>query len=261
MILLAVLFGTVEKAHACDVCNIFEYKPLNTNNYIALFYHYRKFNGYNDLQHPNRFFRKRSEQLHELDGSNLFFEKRHQDYERYQTFALRFNYQLFDKWNVLLIVPYETIEAYYSTVWDVMEPVSDTTMRVSGLGDVITAFDRTISFKTDQRRHIIRPGLVIKWASGRTNYKDPSGILFDPELQAGSGSSDIIFRLNYLNIALQNGFGYAAAVNYKLNTIGAKNYRFGNSWNAQFDLKHVFQLREKQINYIPKVGRYAQGQK
>ncbi len=259
LLIIFFILSSGSACKACDVCNIFEYKPLNANNYIGLFYHYRKFNGYNDLQQSNSFFSSRSPKMHELDGSNLFFEKKKQDYERYQTFALRVNYQVFDKWNLMVIAPFETIEAYYNKVWDVMEPVSDTTMQLSGFGDMITAIDRSFVFKTETRTHIFRPGLAIKWATGSTAHKDADGVLFDPELQTGTGSNDLILRLNYLNVALRSGFGYAAAANYKWNTEGAQKYRFGNSWNGQLNVMYVFQNIETQMNYIPKFGFYAEG--
>ncbi len=260
LVISLLAFGVFKpKVQACDVCNIFEYRPLNTNNYIGLFYHYRKFNGYNDLNQSNSFFGSRGPQMHELDGSNLFFEKRKQDYERYQTLAVRFNYRLFDHWNLLVIAPYETVEVHYSRVWSVIEPVSDTTMQLSGLGDITTAIDRVFTFTSGNRKHIVRPGIAFKWATGNAYRRDENGVLYDPEIQTGSGSNDFMVRLNYLNLATQQGLGYAVAANYKWNSVGAQDYKFGNSWNAQFNLMHVFQNTKNKTNYIPKLGLYAEG--
>lgn len=255
---IAVLLLIVSDLYACDVCNIFEYKPFNTNNYFGVFYHYRKFNGYNDLNQPNSFFSGKSNQFHELDGSNLFFEKKNRDYEKYQTIALRFNYRVFDHWNLLIVAPYETVEVYYDRVWDFTAPVSDTTMRLSGFGDVITAIDRSFSITHNRRKHNIRPGVAIKWATGKTDHVNEQGVLFDPELQTGTGSTDFIFRLNYLNMALKSGVGYSLSANYKWAGKGAQNYQFGDSWNAQMNLFYVFQKLEKQMNYIPKLGIYSE---
>ncbi|SMG40576.1 hypothetical protein SAMN05661096_02771 [Marivirga sericea] len=252
IILLVVLTSLQSKLLACDVCNIFEFKTVDQKNYIGVFYHYMSFNGYDHLNQPHQLFSK-SPQMHELDGSNLFFEKKQQDFEKYSTFALRANINLFKNFRLNVLLPYEHTVVYYNKVWSTLDPVSDTTMLLSGLGDAIVGIDKNIRFKTDQFTHYLIPGLSLKLPTGITNIKDNADEVFDPEIQPGTGSLDVLLKLNY---TLTNGkWGVFSATNYKINSTH-NGYRFANSFNFQSDIFLILGNPKKQ--FIPQAGLYLE---
>lgn len=252
LILLLILVGIQTRLLACDVCNIFEFKTVDQKNYIGVFYHYMSFNGYSHLNQEHRMF-SRSPQMHELDGSNLFFEKKQQDFEKYSTFALRANLNLFKNFRLNVLLPYERTVVYYNKVWSTVDPVSDTTMTLSGLGDAIVGIDKNIRFTTDQFTHYLIPGLSLKLPTGITNIKDRAGEVFDPEIQPGTGTLDLLLRLNH---TMTNGkWGLFSASSYKINNTH-NNYRFANSFNFQSDVFLVLGNPKKQ--FIPQAGFYME---
>jgi len=237
---------------ACDVCNIFEFKTVDQKNYIGMFYHYMSFNGYDHLNQSHKLFSK-SPQMHELDGSNLFFEKKQQDFEKYSTFALRANISLFRNFRLNLLLPYERTVVYYNKVWSTLDPVSDTTMALSGLGDAIVGIDKNIRFKTNQFTHYLIPGLSLKLPTGETSIKDHNGDKFDPEIQPGTGSIDVLMKLNH---TMTNGkWGIFSAANYKINS-PHDGYRFANSFNFQSDIFLI--LGNPKNQFIPQTGFYME---
>lgn len=240
---------------ACDVCNIYEYRPYKIQNYIGVFYHMRKFNGYDHLDQSHRFFGNGGLQMHELEGSGLFFEKKKQDFEVYQTFAIRGNFKLWKNLQMQVIVPYEHIQVYYNKVWSVMDPVADTTLALQGWGDLITAFDWTFTHQGSNKKHIIRPGFAVKWPTGAYQKTDQNGDLFDPEIQPGTASIDLMLRLNYLQL-YQNGFGQSVSLNYKWNGPTQQDYQFANSFNGQLDWFYV--IDNKKSSWVPKLGFYLE---
>lgn len=252
IILIAILVSFQSKLLACDVCNIFEFKTVDQKNYIGVFYHYMSFNGYDHLNQPHQLFSK-SPQMHELDGSNLFFEKKQQDFEKYSTFALRANFNLFKNFRLNVLLPYEHTVVYYNKVWSTLDPVSDTTMSLSGLGDAIVGIDKNIRFKTDKFTHYLIPGLSLKLPTGETSMKDNSGETFDPEIQPGTGTLDVLLRLNH---TMTNGkWGVFSATNYKINSTH-NGYRFANSFNFQSDVFLILGNPKKQL--IPQAGFYME---
>lgn len=252
IILILILISFQIKALACDVCNIFEFKTVDQRNFVGFFYHYMSFNGYDHLNQSHKIF-PNSPQMHELDGSNLFFEKKQQDYEKYSTFALRANIGLFKNYRLNLLLPYEHTVVYYNKVWDILNPVSDTTMTLSGVGDAIVGIDKNIRLKTDKFTHYLIPGLSLKIPTGITNVRDIQGNKFDPEIQPGTGSLDLLMRLNY---TITNGkWGIFSATNYKINN-GHNGYRFANSFNLQSDIFLI--LGNPKLQFIPQAGFYME---
>lgn len=253
---MGIFMGYTTVSKACDVCNIYEYKPYNSSgNYVGLFYHYKKFNGYKHMDQSHNFFNS-DPNMHDFEGSGIFLERKQQDFEIYQTTAARFNINVGGKVNVLFIMPYEFAHVYNETVWSVIEPVKDTTMILQGPGDLISAVDYTFNFNKNDKSHIIRPGIAVKWPTGTFRKTTSKGDLFDPEIQPGSGSIDLIFRLNYLNMA-SSGFGHMYSVNYKWNGPSQQDYIFSNSFNAQIDLFYQFDLMLEKF-LIPKFGIYME---
>lgn len=256
LLLTSVILCLPQNTYACDVCNIYEYKPYNTSgNYIGFFYHLRKFNGYKHLDQSHNFF-GRDPKMHDFEGSGVFLEREQQDYEIYQTVAARMNLRLGNKVNLLLIMPYEFIKIHNETVWSYVDPVNDTTMVLQGQGDLITALDYSINFGKEGNKHTLRPGIAVKWPTGVYNKKNAEGRSFDPEIQPGTGSIDFIFRLNYLKLA-KSGFGQMASLNYKVNGPTQQSYKFANSINGQVDLFYQFDLMLERF-LVPKIGIYAE---
>ena len=91
-------------------------------------------------------------------------------------------------------------------LWSTLDPVSDTTMSLSGLGDAFVGIDKNIRFTTDQFTHYLIPGLSLKLPTGITNIKDNAGEVFDPEIQPGTGTLDLLFEIKSYHDKWQVGF-------------------------------------------------------
>ncbi len=255
ILLVFTLIGTT--ALACDVCNIFEYANRSNKSYIGIFTRYRVFNGYKHLDENHQFFVD-SKSLdnarisHEPDG--ILVEKSKYDYERYLTTEFRANINLKNKWNITILCPFSKNEVYYKNVFSMTRPVTDSTIIVKGIGDVILAADYIKTIENTKFKHYIKPGLAVKLPSGSFNKRINNQTLM-PDIQLGTGSVDFIFRLNYTLTYASSGLD--VSTNYKLNTKNKNDVLFGNSINLNTNLFYVFEINEK-WRIIPKSGIYLE---
>jgi hypothetical protein len=97
-------------------------------------------------------------------------------------------------------------------------------LRTEGNGDALFGTRYTLLGSPRQRLHA---GLGIQIPIGRSRIVDPhDGSLFDPMLQPGSGSWDLLGALTYGT--LRGGFDWTASASYQVTTANGLEYRFGN---------------------------------
>ncbi len=259
--LLPLIFFFVfhsQKSLACDGCNFFDYASINNRTNIALVYSYRHFQGYEALskssdirigQNMNPF----AKVMHEPEETGISAEKTSNDYEFYTTLQIRGSYNINEKWLIGLILPYEKNEVYYERVFDdnIIRPVFDSIISISGFGDPIILLDRLFIINKKQIKHTIRPGFGLKLPFGNV-FKSES---YDPVLLPGSGSIDIIFRINYQLI--YNNLGMNLLQNYRYNNKGVNDYINGNALNLSIEPFYIIKLNEM-VSVIPHTGVYQE---
>lgn len=179
---------------------------------------------------------------------------------RYTTLGL--DYTPSANWNFKLLVPYiDRSHTTYGTATNPLTPDLISGANVTGLGDIkfITSFQgllptHNLGFQLGVKLPTGNYGgpstdgssaighKPIAFSSG-PNAQNPSpGNLLDTSLQAGTGSTDLIFGAYYYQAVSQNFDAFVsgqfqAAIMEKLNQAGA-NYRPGNLATVSFGLRY-----------------------
>lgn len=260
IILLTIPILHTINAFACDVCNVYEYANRTNKSYVGVFYRNRIFNGYAVMGQKHEYFinsqsSKSARTAHEPEGYGLMVDRSKFDYERYQTIELRANYVFRKKWNLTIFAPYVINEIHYQRVYQSPQPIKDTTMRISGLGDMIIGGEYVMRKEGDLFKHYVKPGLAVKLPTAPYAQQIQENIMLPQELQRGSGSWDIILRGNY-TITFKNNLGLENSASYKFTTASPKGYKFGNRVNFMTNLFYVFTPKQGIVRFIPKVGIY-----
>jgi len=247
-------------ATACDVCHLFEYNNRQLRNYVALFYQYRVFNGYQQLQMPASFTApgtaRNQRTLHEPENNGFFVNKHRYDFETYQTLELRGHFMLGQNWQLSALMPYEKSTVYYREVVGATRPMADSTFSVQGWGNVTLALGRNWQlYASGTQRHIITPGVGVVLPTGAYRQTDMLGNPHDPVIQPGTGAWAFLARLNYLYTWQQ--WGFSAGGSYKWNTEGGQDYAFGNSLNVFGTLYRQWAVGSSLV-LVPQVGLYAE---
>jgi hypothetical protein len=246
-------------ALGCDVCNIFEYANRTNQSYIGLFYRNRFFNGYDYINHSNQYFAYHSINENEVSriehnpdfGSQTFVDKTIKDTQKFHALELRFNYSFKAKWNFQLIAPFLWNQIYYAQVITFPRQAIDSTLKNSGIGDPLITVERIFTVYTGMTKHILKPGLGVKFPLGSTTATLNNKI-YDYELQSGTGSTDFIFRFSYL--VTNDKWGADAFINYRINTLGRNDIHLGDRFNAMTNI--FYTIGSKKIKVLPKIGAY-----
>lgn len=256
-IYLIISILTISQLIACDVCNIFEYANRTNRSYVGVFYRQRFFNGYRDLGHQHNYDfvpqnpdNARMEHVPEGDEGTTFFRNA-RDYEWYQTVEIRGNYAYGRNWNFQLIVPYVASKLHYQQVWQVPNPIRDSTFNINGLGDAIVVADYAHSFYTGMIKHIVKPGIGLKLPIGMHNASS-QGRTYGYDIQPGTGSFDLIARASYL--VTNDHWGIDMFLNYRYCFEGVNDVQFGNKWNAMSNIYYTFKIGKMSV--LPKIGGY-----
>ena len=256
--ILIILFISLS-GKACDICNIYEYANRKNKNYIGLYYRYRFFNGYAFQNDPHDF-HLNTENLrdskartnHEPNFDEASVNKSPKDYQLFQTIEIRGNYVLKEKINIQAIIPYVWNTVYYKQSITFPKQMIDTTLRLSGIGDPILAFDYIQVFETGMIRHILKPGIGIKFPLGKYDAIGANGRRYEYDIQAGTGSFDFILRANYT--ITNDTWGVDAFINHRLNTWGKNDMLLGDKSNLM--LTTYYTLKIKELSILPRIGVY-----
>lgn len=245
---------------ACDICNFFDYANRQNNSFVSVFYRYRLFNNY--AGNTGTFFvdennYKNARIAHSGHDEDVIFEKTAFDYTKFESYELRFNYSLNQRYNFQVILPYERNEIYHKTVYNNADnkPGTDSTMLVQGFGDAIFLAEYVKTFGDITLKHFIKPGIAVKMPTGQFQQKSSSdNEAFPYDYQTGTGSIDFIARLNYMLTTDQWGIQFNT--NYKWNTQGKHGYTFGNSLNTT--LMGFYKFNVNMLNIFPRAGGYLE---
>lgn len=262
LVLLILIYSDI--TIACDGCSMYEYSTVRNRSYVALFYRYRVFNGYDHMGNSNRFLINAGSKLTHAQNEGFQYDEHEDDFELYHSYEFRANLAIAKKYNLMLLVPYQTSVVHYERVIEGINPIKDTTFGVSGMGDIILAGERVYQFEKEQWQHNLKLGFGVKIPTG--NFKATGGDAnnaYHPTLQPGTGSWDGIFRVNYVGL-FANTLGINHSMNYRMNSgvsytaeDGEKAYyRFGNRFNARLSLFWLITLPD--IRIAPSIGGYLE---
>ncbi len=122
----------------------------------------------------------------------------------------------------------------------------------AGLGDMslLWQFNLLDPLKCNGKKakHQVRLGVGTKLPSGQ--FKISADDMFFTNLQLGTGSIDFI--ANAIYTFRYNGFGLNATAGYKLNTVNAQAYRFGDKIQSGINFFYVAEVKDVQV--MPLIG-------
>lgn len=261
-ILLLLPLLSVGAAQACDICNLYEFNPIDSKSYVGVFYRQSVFNGYSYLNQSHSFFATQSMLAtegttgvqHVPDQSDVYQVAEHEDdYERYETWEIRANFRVLPKLNLQAVLPIRKNTVYYAEVFHLPQPMKDTTLTVSGPGDLLLTAEYLHTFSTGSAKHILRPGLGIKLPTGVHNKKITEEEKYDPDLQPGTSAFSYLLKLGY-TLLLNEQIGLDQSISQQWMSEGSNGYRFGDQFN--YNASAFYVVRKGMAQLIPRVGVY-----
>ncbi|MFC6998533.1 transporter [Rufibacter roseus] len=269
-ILILFFFLLTSTSWACDVCNLYEFRPVDAKNFVGIFYRHSSFQGYQDLslERPSISTsgavaaKNKSKgsaganRRHVPDGSEKYqVWPSEKDYEHYQTWEFRANFRIKNRINVQAVLPYRVIDIYYQSVFEFPQPVRDSLTTLSGFGDALVTADYMLYGQTGKLRHIWRPGLGVKLPTGSYKITAPNGERYDGEIQPGTSAWGFLLKGTY-TLVWDNRFGVDNSISHQFFTNGTNDYEFGDQFNAASSLFYVWRKGNWQL--IPRGGAYVE---
>jgi len=126
---------------------------------------------------------------------------------------------------------------------------------VSGLGDVRFLANGVVIQRQDtsgHRSHLWTVGGGVKLPTGAVNYSPTGEGVYNPNMQAGTGSLDYVISTSYA--ARWNKFGFLTDLSYTVNGVNKANYRFGNRAAATARVFARLSPENKAHAWVPQAG-------
>ena len=202
---------------SCDICGSYMgITPYNSKNTISFLHRYRIFNGYKDYQSHSQFFPVGAYKInHALPVDSSYATKAYssKDFESYKIFELRLKYFVFKRFEINTFLPLLNNTSKSNDVYS-----SNT-----GIGDVsILLGYHLITPKNEAKtKHKLVAGFGIKLPTGNHFAHDSHSNRLPFEMQAGTGSYDVLLNLNYLIMTKKWGVNISGS--FKNN--GTNNYK------------------------------------
>ena len=230
---------------SCDICGSYMgITPYNSKNSISFLHRYRIFNGYKNYQTYSNFFPISAYKIaHELpvDSNNMVNNYSSKDFESYKIFELRLKYFIFKRVEANIFLPVLNNKSKNNDVF-----VSNT-----GLGDAsILMGYHIIKPNVDAKtKHKLVFGLGIKLPTGNHFAHDSQSNRLPFEMQAGTGSYDMLINLNYLLMRKKLGVNFNCS--FKKN--GTNNYREQLATSTTNFVSFFYKISIKKIVLYPSV--------
>lgn len=204
---------------SCDICALYDGVFNNDLKHRIGLWHRARFLEGTIMPFEERNLEKHLEANEEINLGKVYRET-------YSTFEIRGAYRISDRWFIAAYVP-----VVQKTRWIDNELAGE----ASGLGDpsLMVQFSPVLTKTTEGKsfKHRMTSGLGIKFPLAQTQIKWEDEYL-DHDLQPGSGSYDVLLKLEYQarykNLGLQL-FGFST-----LTTENLSSYRYGNNLSTAF---------------------------
>lgn len=233
LLFIGALLTWASAASACDVCgcsiggNYFGILPQFHRHFVGLRYSEQSFRSAHSTRAAQSGIFDSDEQFRTLDVLGRFYPLR-----RLQVFVL---------------APYH----------DFTRIENGTRVHTQGLGDLSLmgnwiALDTGDSLRTTWQ-HTLTIGGGIKLPTGGHAIKDAEGQTLHPNLQPGTGSTDVMLSATY---TLRRGaWGFSSDVLGRLNTANHHDYQFGNRVSGS--AKFFYWKNFRKVAFLPNIGVFA----
>lgn len=230
LLVAAALLAVQAVASGCDVCGC----SIGGNYFGILPQFHRNFAG----------IRWSSETSHTALNAHALREQDYHSVETFRTADLAMRIYPARRWQLLLLAPYR---------WN--QQVEDgISTQVHGLGDVSLMANYILlntGDSTDSRwRQTFSVGGGVKLPTGRYHLTAADGGELNPNIQPGTGSTDILLSAAY---TLRRGvWGVATDVLTRLNTANPRHFTFGNRLSGSAKIFYWTNLRR--LTVLPNAG-------
>ncbi len=233
LFIAVALLGFSSGVSACDVCgcsiggNYFGILPQFTRHFVGL--------------------RWTMERTRTAVSAQALREGRLHSEEMFRSADLVARFYPAHRWQVLLLAPYRIQEQREAT----------RLVQVQGLGDVsllanFILLDTGDSLKR-RWRHTLTVGSGVKLPTGRSSQVAADGVQLHPNVQLGSGSTDILFAAAYT--LRQGAWGWSADLLARWNTANKQAYHFGNRLSGS--TKFFLWKNLRGVTLLPNAGIFA----
>jgi len=218
--------------------------PYNSKNSISFLHRYRIFNGYKNYQNQSQFFPVAAYKIaHDLpvDSNNKLNNYSRKDFESYKIFELRLKYFVFKRVEANMFLPVLNNKSKNNDVF-----ISNT-----GLGDISFLIGyHIIKPNSDAKtKHKLVFGLGAKLPTGNHFAHDINSNRLPFEMQAGTGSYDLLLNLNYLVMKKKVGLN----INCSFKKNGKNNYREQLAASTTNFVSFFYKISGKKMVLYPSV--------
>ncbi|MEN8928869.1 MAG: transporter [Flavobacteriales bacterium] len=246
MIGISLLFLTVSST-ACDICNMsVSLSPDDAKNYVSILFRSRN----TCKNFTTTVLREMAMESTSRHGGVILLptteDQKHEDI--FNVYEIQGLYNFNRRFHVTVSVP---------VISNTRSINNDRQFQLNGIGDPIVMAKYHL-FRTNYEtklNHRVSVGSGLKIPLGSYDFEH-KGKVVQHDFQAGSGTVDFIFSLDYL--MKYKNWGLAMNANYKANTFNSKaDYMFGNSINSTLNLFYLKELGDS-YSLLPFAGIYGE---
>ena len=230
---------------ACDICNMsVSLSPDDAKNYISVLYRNRY-----TCKNFTTLTLKEMSSTSRHGGIVLLPTLEDQKHEElFSVYEIQGLYNFTHRFHATVSIPF---------IQNVRELNDEKQFQLSGIGDPILMAKYYLlrtSFE-NKMNHRVTVGGGLKIPLGSYGFEH-NGEVVEHDIQAGTGTLDFLFSLDYL--LKYKKIGVLLNANYKANTQNKKvNYMFGNSLNSTLSVFYMKQLADN-YSLLPYVGAYGE---
>lgn len=245
ILLVTACLLAVTNLFACDVCGCYMgITPNIGKNSFGLYYRYKSYQGYTNVNHNHSLFPKMSDSRSgfsdALHSGHTHDDYSNTDYEVIQVAELRGKYFIHPNVELNAVLPY-----YYNN--SVEGPIFS---EGRGFGDmnIYAGFHIVNNTKSKIKKRVIT-GFGVKLATGKTNTLNEYDVRNFVTHQPGTGTTDVFAYANYI-------LGYK---NWVLNTNvmakanGENSYGEHLSGSVSGNVNVFYKLEGKKVTWMPSV--------
>mgnify|MGYP000483532761 CR=1 FL=1 len=231
---------------ACDICNMtVSLTPDDSKNTFSLLYRNRITEG----TFTRLMFYVDNSEVSRHSGVDLTSVKEEQNYkESFSIYEAQGKFNISKKFNVFFSLPIISNERTLN---------GNSQFTVTGIGDpiLIARYNaiKTNNLKENSLNHRLTIGTGVKIPLGKYDFKYEEKIV-EHDIQAGTGTLDFIFTLDYM--FKYKNIGFMINSSYKANTLNKKvDYMFGNTTNSTLSVFYMKKINEN-FAIMPSIGVY-----
>lgn len=247
IIIGACLFFITLSSMACDICNMsVSLSPDDAKNYLSILYR----NRYTCKNFTTLTLKEVNSQSTTRHSGVILLptmeDQKHE--EMFSVYEVKGLYNINHKFHTTVSIPF---------IQNIREINDVKQFQIDGIGDpiVMAKYHLIRTSFENKLNHLVTLGSGLKIPLGSYEFEN-NGQKVEHDIQAGTGTLDFVFSLNYL-IKYKKA-GLSLNTNYKANTMNKTvDYMFGNTFNSTLNLFYMHKIGEN-YSLLPYIGAYGE---